>query len=156
MASLPAIQDSIDSTLSQRRELEAAHRQAKKAKLLKGLRAGQKVGKHRVLAGSVDVQLGEDLSENMREVKVRRSFAWLYQPFTDFVLPYSPKVIFSGTDFGRCKAAPLLSPVSDSCMYPLSLYKGQRTNNSNQYQNRAKRNVLRTKEYEKHAWKRFE
>jgi proteasome assembly chaperone (PAC2) family protein len=35
-----------------------------------GYQGGEKVGKHKVLGANVDVQLGEDLSENMREVKV--------------------------------------------------------------------------------------
>jgi nucleolar protein 53 len=53
------------------REKARAERQRvlqQKAKL--GL-AGQKVGKHKVPKGEVDVQLGEELSESLRGLKVR-------------------------------------------------------------------------------------
>jgi nucleolar protein 53 len=39
-------------------------------KMKKGL-GGQKLGKHKVPEGKVDVQLGEELSENLRTLKVR-------------------------------------------------------------------------------------
>lgn len=41
-------------------------------KLRKGL-VGQRLGKHKVQAGRVDVQLGEDLSESLRALKVNVS-----------------------------------------------------------------------------------
>jgi len=53
---------------------ETAHAQKQTAALEKlkqrGL-AGQKLGKHKVPEGAVDVQLGEDLSESLRALKVR-------------------------------------------------------------------------------------
>ncbi len=39
------------------------------AKLKQGL-SGQKLGRHKVSEGQVDVQLGEDLSESLRALKV--------------------------------------------------------------------------------------
>lgn len=51
---------------SERRERE---QQALQAQLKKGL-AGKRLGKHIVPEGEVDVQLGEDLSENLRALKV--------------------------------------------------------------------------------------
>jgi hypothetical protein len=71
---------SIASAKSLRRNLEKgavvrakvlAEREAKlKEKLQSGL-AGSKLGRHRVGAGEIDVQLGEDLSESLRGLKVK-------------------------------------------------------------------------------------
>jgi nucleolar protein 53 len=49
-------------------------RRAARADLVKrrGL-VGQRLGKHRVQEGQVDVLLGEELSETLRELKVRSS-----------------------------------------------------------------------------------
>ena len=53
------------------RERQRLERQlALQAKLSHGL-AGQKVGKHKVPEGEIDVQLGEELSESLRALKVR-------------------------------------------------------------------------------------
>ncbi len=49
----------------------ADRRVRKAAMLAKGLSGGEKVGKHRVRSGDVAVQLEEDLSENLRQLKVR-------------------------------------------------------------------------------------
>ncbi|KAJ7578394.1 ribosome biogenesis protein Nop53/GLTSCR2 [Mycena floridula] len=54
--------------LSLREKATAQRKQAMEDKLRKGL-AGQKLGKHKVPEGEVDVQLGEDLSENLRGLK---------------------------------------------------------------------------------------
>ncbi|KAI0060390.1 tumor suppressor protein Gltscr2 [Artomyces pyxidatus] len=51
------------------REKTAAARQARaQERLQKGL-AGHKLGKHKIREGEVDVQLGEELSESLRELK---------------------------------------------------------------------------------------
>lgn len=42
---------------------------------LKGGLAGQRLGKHIVPTGEVDVQLGEELSESLRGLKVRLSLS---------------------------------------------------------------------------------
>ena len=58
-------------------KLADAHQQARLArqlalrlKLRKGL-AGQRLGKHRVPENDIEVQIGEDLSESLRNLKVR-------------------------------------------------------------------------------------
>jgi len=70
MASLAVLQSKVESTLASRKQALAARRAALEAKQMLGYQGGEKVGKHKVLGANVDVQLGEDLSENMREVKV--------------------------------------------------------------------------------------
>ncbi|KAJ7065292.1 ribosome biogenesis protein Nop53/GLTSCR2 [Mycena amicta] len=57
-----------NKTLSTREQKVSLRETALKAKLKGGL-AGQKLGKHRVPVGEVDVQLGEDLSESLRGLK---------------------------------------------------------------------------------------
>ncbi|KAJ7623618.1 ribosome biogenesis protein Nop53/GLTSCR2 [Roridomyces roridus] len=57
-----------DSTISAREQAHALRRAALQEKLKRGL-AGQKLGKHKVPAERVDVQLGEDLSESLRGLK---------------------------------------------------------------------------------------
>ncbi|EKM56661.1 uncharacterized protein PHACADRAFT_194252 [Phanerochaete carnosa HHB-10118-sp] len=49
-------------------QLRGRHEQQTKVKLARGL-AGQKLGKHTVPEGEIDVQLGEDLSESLRTLK---------------------------------------------------------------------------------------
>jgi nucleolar protein 53 len=51
-------------------EAERARRLAKREKERMGLEGGEKVGKHRVKKADVAVQLGEDLAESLRQVKV--------------------------------------------------------------------------------------
>lgn len=54
---------------------EAAHqrRAAAKARERAGFAGGEKIGKHRVQKAHVAVQLGEDLAESLRQIKVSRS-----------------------------------------------------------------------------------
>ena len=49
--------------------LNPAKRLEIQEKLKQGL-AGQKIGKHKVPEGEIDVQLGEELSESLRALKV--------------------------------------------------------------------------------------
>jgi nucleolar protein 53 len=73
---------SIGSAKSLRRSMEkgaaarakvVAEREAKLKEKLRGGLAGSKLGRHRVGAGEIDVQLGEDLSESLRGLKVSPS-----------------------------------------------------------------------------------
>lgn len=54
-----------------KREAALKARRAARAEVVKrrGL-IGQRLGKHRIQMGRVDVQLGEELSESLRELKV--------------------------------------------------------------------------------------
>ena len=53
------------------REEERAHRRlALKDRIRRRGLAGRKLGKHKVPEGDVEVQLGEDLSESFRSIKV--------------------------------------------------------------------------------------
>jgi nucleolar protein 53 len=49
-----------------------AEREAKLKEKLRGGLSGTKLGRHRVGSGEIDVQLGEDLSESLRGLKVLR------------------------------------------------------------------------------------
>lgn len=72
LASVPAAKTLRKNTLKTLREreaqLRAKHEQKMQQKLAKGL-AGQKLGKHVVPEGEIEVQLGEDLTENLRTLK---------------------------------------------------------------------------------------
>jgi nucleolar protein 53 len=52
-----------------RQQASLARQLALRLKLRKGL-AGQRLGKHRVPENEIEVQIGEDLSENLRSFKV--------------------------------------------------------------------------------------
>lgn len=58
-----------DKTLSAREQAEAVRRARQQEQLRKGL-AGHRLGKHIVKESELDVQLGEDLTESLRGLKV--------------------------------------------------------------------------------------
>ncbi|KAJ7272728.1 P60-like protein [Mycena haematopus] len=66
--SFKLLRRNANKTLSAREQAREARRAALQEKLKRGL-AGQKLGKHKVPEGEVDVQLGEDLSESLRALK---------------------------------------------------------------------------------------
>ena len=72
-------------------EVAQARQAALAEKLRNGLQ-GQRLGKHKVPEGEIDVQLGEDLSESLRALKVKKDIAVLFHVFYS---PISPKGIFS-------------------------------------------------------------
>ena len=71
--SAKALRKTISRNLATRERLRTQRQAALQEKLRQGL-AGQKVGKHKVPEGQVDVQLGEELSESLRGLKVRFRF----------------------------------------------------------------------------------
>jgi len=60
-------------TVAAREQAREERQRALKEKLAKLGLAGKKLGRHRVPEGEVDVQLGEELSENLRGLKVKNS-----------------------------------------------------------------------------------
>jgi len=66
--SIPSIKRAlaVSTSLSQQRILQ---RQLRAAEKLQAGLAGRKIGKHRVPEAKVDLQLGEELSETLREMK---------------------------------------------------------------------------------------
>lgn len=63
------LRKAADNTLAEREQAAEERRAKEEARLAQGL-AGQRLGKHVVRAGEVDVQLGEDLSESLRGLQV--------------------------------------------------------------------------------------
>ena len=59
----------IKSQQERERQLAEQRKQQEEERLKKGL-AGQRLGKHVVPEGEIDVQLGEELSESLRGLKV--------------------------------------------------------------------------------------
>ena len=59
-----------DNTLAEREQAAKEQRAKEEARIAQGGLAGQKLGKHIVREGEVDVQLGEDLSESLRGLQV--------------------------------------------------------------------------------------
>jgi nucleolar protein 53 len=57
-------------TVAAREQAREERQRALNEKLAKMGLAGKKLGRHRVPEGEVDVQLGEELSENLRGLKV--------------------------------------------------------------------------------------
>ncbi|TBU63459.1 P60-like protein [Dichomitus squalens] len=66
--SAKALRKSIARDLATRERLRAQRQAQMQEKLKRGL-AGQKIGKHKVPEGEIDVQLGEELSESLRALK---------------------------------------------------------------------------------------
>ena len=71
VVSAKSIRKSLSKTTAHReRELLERHKKMEEEKLRNGL-AGKRLGKHVVPEGEINVQLGEDLSESFRGLKVR-------------------------------------------------------------------------------------
>ena len=60
----------LKRSMAAREQLRAQRQEAELEKRKMGL-AGQRVGKHKVPEGEIDVQLGDELSESLRALKVR-------------------------------------------------------------------------------------
>lgn len=118
MQTLANLQKKVENTLTSRKEVLAARRAALEAKQLVGYQGGEKIGKHKVLSGNVDVQLGEDLSENMREVKVSSFFVRRYRTSVADI-GRSPKETSSEIASELCRAGRCWNRVSDNCTYSL-------------------------------------
>lgn len=69
--SAKALRKALSRNVAARERLREQQQLALQEKLKKGL-AGEKIGKHKVPEGLIDVQLGEELSESLRALKVRR------------------------------------------------------------------------------------
>ena len=83
------------------------HQHALEAKLKHGL-AGQRLGRHVVPAGDVDVQLTEDLSENLRSLKVEGNLfkdRFLSMQHRALIEPRVPVlcVVFLSFVFPKCR-----------------------------------------------------
>lgn len=65
-----SLRKDLRRTAKQRQDERDLRKQILASKLKRGL-SGQKLGKHKVPEGNVEVQLGEDLSESLRALKVR-------------------------------------------------------------------------------------
>jgi nucleolar protein 53 len=59
----------VESAKNEQERVVAQRKLEKMEQLRKGL-AGQRFGKHKVAEGDIDVQLGEDLSDSLRGLKV--------------------------------------------------------------------------------------
>jgi len=114
IGSVKVLRKTIDRTLSTREKAQAQRQVELREKLKRGL-LGQKLGKHKVRPGEVDVQLGEELSESLRALKPEGNL------FRDRFLSLQQRALVE-------PRVPVLP----------------------------KRRATRLKEYEKHAWKRFE
>ncbi|KAI0672234.1 P60-like protein [Trametes maxima] len=112
--SAKALRKSIGRNLATRERLRAQRQAALQEKLRLGL-AGQKIGKHVVPEGAIDVQLGEELSESLRALKPEGNL------FRD--------------RFINMQHRALIEPHAP---------------------NPPKKNRRKTKEYEKHSYKRFD
>ena len=77
MFTAKSLRKSLEHSASSRERLREEKRRALREKLKQGL-AGQRFGKHTVQQVKIDVQLGEDLADSLRGLKVsfwsRRSF----------------------------------------------------------------------------------
>lgn len=85
-----AMRKSTAREIAEREKLKEQKRLAQIEKLKKQGLAGQKLGRHKVPEGRVEVQLGEDLSENLRGLKVWniQSHCFFWPPLTDRLLFY--------------------------------------------------------------------
>ena len=65
-----SVRKAADKTQATRAQITAERRAKREALLAQSGLAGQKLGKHVVREGEVDVQLGEELSESLRGLQV--------------------------------------------------------------------------------------
>lgn len=100
-----------NARLTSAREKELAQKQLALQENIKqhGL-AGQKLGKHKVPEGGVDVQLGEELSESLRALKVGHSLVtdFGYDWLTDLLIARGkplPRPILEPTATGTDRAS---------------------------------------------------
>ena len=162
MATLANLQKKVENTLSSRKQVLEARRAALEAKQLVGYQGGEKIGKHKVLSSNVDVQLGEDLSENMREVKVSTRC----RAFRDYQKKNAEAqgvVAAGGQPFpGPIPSVAEPNTLGTASQTTVSAARNDRVATRSEtdanlvHLCRPKRHIGRTKEYEKHAWKRFE
>jgi len=69
IGSLKALRKETDIVMREKEQQRLQRKQLLEEKLKKSI-VGQRLGKHRVPDGEIDVQLGEDLSESLRGLKV--------------------------------------------------------------------------------------
>jgi nucleolar protein 53 len=81
IGSVKVLRQTIDRTLTAREKARARRQGEVREKLKHGL-IGRKLGKHKVQPGEVDVQLGEELSESLRALKVCFHSAGTFVTFT--------------------------------------------------------------------------
>ncbi len=77
ISAVPALKSTLEKREKGLVEAERLAKLAKRERERLGLEGGEKVGKWRVGKGSVAVQLGEDLAETLRQVKVGRPLPWV-------------------------------------------------------------------------------
>lgn len=126
-------------------------RRAARAQLMKrhGL-VGQRLGKHRIQEGQVDVLLGEELSETLRELKARPST----QNNGNILICLQPQGNLFRDRFLSLQHRALVEPRVPVlyvhrryfALYTLIIL----------HVHRPRRRRTKVKDYEKHAWKRFE
>lgn len=102
VGSANALRKVLSKNLAARERLRIQRQQAVQEKLRKGL-AGQRLGKHKVPEGEVIVQLGDELSESLRALKVRSMF---FRPkLIEIYTGRSLKGIFSAIASSACSNA---------------------------------------------------
>ncbi|KAJ9104245.1 hypothetical protein QFC19_004062 [Naganishia cerealis] len=69
LASLPSLKAQVEARVKAEAEAEERRRLRDQELAKTGILPGQRVGKHKMQGRNVEVQLGEDLSENLRELK---------------------------------------------------------------------------------------
>ncbi|WVW81267.1 hypothetical protein I302_103258 [Kwoniella bestiolae CBS 10118] len=115
VASVAAYKKEVERKMQEQREKERIAKLAKAQKAKMGVQEGEKVGKYRLNRKRVEVQLGEDLAESLRQVKPEGNL------FKDRFLALQKRALIE-------PRVPVLP----------------------------KKRVTKLKEYEKHAYKRFE
>ncbi|WVR03082.1 hypothetical protein IAU60_000071 [Kwoniella sp. DSM 27419] len=114
VSSVAAFKREVERRVQEQKDKEAAAKLAKAQRERLGHQGGEKVGKHRVNKKRVEVQLGEDLAESLRQVKPEGNL------FKDRFLALQKRALIE-------PRVPVLP----------------------------KKRVTKTREYEKHAYKRF-
>ena len=120
LAALPSLKAQAEARVKAAAEAEARKR-AREAELARsGMVPGKRLGKHFVQGRDVEVQLGEDLSENLRQLKVRlpsRVGVLCVVVCADHRVG-SPRGTYSATGSCRCSSVRSSSRVSGRCKYP--------------------------------------
>lgn len=129
-----------------------AVQQAKLAERLQNGLMGQRLGKHKVQEGALDVQLGEELSESLRGLKVRKARSLCNAVDLTLNLCFQPEGNLFRDRFISMQHRALVEPrvpvlcvICDLALQAYLMSRCRPTKRKNKF-----------KEVEKHAWKRFD
>jgi len=148
--SVKSIRFEVEASLAARAHIRAVRRARLQEKLHQGL-DGKRLGKHVVREREIEVQLGEELSESLRGLKV--SILMVLLTVADEMNHIQPEGNLFKDRFLSMQHRALVEPRVPVLYVSLSPCV---VSHSYMRVHRPRKRTAKIKEYEKHAWKRFD